>query len=296
MDQTREVISDICEFSPRQGENEVKTAEYLEKYLEDRNINFVSQYFKTEIPQITHAELYLDGQKVRCLGKSFVGGKITSKNQVEFSPYSDYIETISFQPIPTVAISRTNAKLLEHAVHVDGEVTVKKYSFESRNILVGNTENPQKIIFAHYDGLGGGAVDNAGGVTTCLRLLTENSELLSGNLFVFAGNEELSYDSGDYWGKGYREFEKNYPDQLTSAQEIIIVDGIGVTAPTILTEDLDEVFPIQHLAEISPKTVWLSSVQSEVLKCYHCLEDTPDKLKDEFVNQASLLLKQKLQN
>lgn len=294
MDLIRKTIIDLCNFSPRQGENEVKTTRYLESCLTERKIVYSNQLFKTEIPLITHAELYLDGQKVPCLGKSFVGGKITSKSQVEFSPYSDYIETITFQFIPTVAISRTNAMLLEQAIHINGEISVEKYSFESRNILVGNTMNPQKIIFAHYDGLGGGAIDNAGSVAILLDLCTNNPAIHTNNLIVFAGNEELSYDSRNYWGKGYREFEKDYPALLTSAQEIIIVDGIGVTAPILLTEDLDEVFPIQHLAEISPKTVWLSSVQSEVLKCYHCLEDTPDKLSPGFLIESSYLLKKML--
>lgn len=296
MDQIREFISDICKFSPRQGENEVKTARYLESCLDERKIVFSTQLFKTEIPLATHAELYLDGKKVPCLGKSFVGGKITSKSQVEFSPYSDYIETITFQSIPTVTISRTNVKILENATRVAGEVVVERLSFQSRNILVGNKLNPQKIIFAHYDGLGGGAIDNAGSVAICLQLLAENSELSSENLFVFAGNEELSYDTGDYWGKGYREFENKYTSLLESTREIIVVDGIGVTAPILLTQDLDEVFPIKKLSIYSSKIFWLSSVQSEVLKSYHCLEDTSEKLKDEFLTQSLSLLKQKLDN
>ncbi|HBC44933.1 TPA: hypothetical protein DCZ81_02080 [Candidatus Collierbacteria bacterium] len=278
MDLIRKIIMDLCKFSPRQGENEVRTAQYLENFLTQRKINFTSQYFKTEIPNVIHAELYLDGQRIPCLGKSFVGGMITSKDQIDFSPYSDYIETITFRPIPTVAISRTNAKFLEKANHVRGEVVVEKYLFQSRNILVGDTINPKKIIFAHYDGLGGGAVDNAGSVAICLELLIENPELLSENLFVFAGNEELSYDSGDYWGKGYREFENEYLTLLKSALEIVVVDGVGVSPPVIVSEDREDVFPINHFDEFSSKITWLSSIQSEVLKCYHCLEDTLDKL------------------
>lgn len=295
MDLIRKVVTDICHFSPRQGENEVKSAQYLETFLSEQKITFISQYFETEIPKVTHAELTLDGQKIPCLGKSFVGGKITSKSQVEFSPYSDYIETITFQPMPTVAISRTNAKLVEQAIHINGEISVEKYSFESRNILVGNSVNPQKIIFAHYDGLGGGALDNAGSVAICLKLLTESSQLLSANLFVFVGNEELSYDV-DYWGKGFREFEKTNPDLLSSTQEIIIVDGVGITRPEIVSEDMEDVFPIHNFKKFSSKITWISSSQVEVLKCYHCLEDTVEKLNFDYLEQSVRFLKQKLQS
>lgn len=290
MDLITKVITDICKFSPRQGENEIKTAEYLETLLGERKITFVSQYFETEIPNVTHAELKLDGQKVPCLGKSFVVGKITSKNQIDYSPYSDYIETITFQSTPTVAISRTNAMLLEKSSLVEGEVVAEKYSFKSRNILVGNSVSPQKIIFAHYDGLGGGAIDNTGGVAILLDLCTKNPALRINNLFVFAGNEELSYDSGDYWGRGFRKFEETNFELLKQAKEIVVVDGIGVTHPVIVSEDQEDVFPIIHFDQFSSKIIWLSSVQTEVLKCYHCSEDTPDKLDKNYLAEASKTL------
>ena len=110
------------------------------------------------------------------------------------------------------------------------------------------------------------------------------------------GNEELSYDTPDYWGKGYREFEKQYLEILKMAKEIMIIDGVGVTSPVVITNNLDEVFPISNLSHLSSKVIWISSVQSEVLKSYHCLEDTVDKINFEFLSQSQSLIKQKLLN
>lgn len=294
MDNTHKIISDLCHFSPRQGKNEELTAKYLESYLTTNNIDFLVETFDTQVPIIIRAELFLDGQLLPCLGSSFASGEITSKSQVQFSKVSDFIETVTYSLKPSVCISRTQRDLLNKASHISGNVVVDEYSFQSRNIVVGNTSDPEKIIFSHYDGLGGGALDNAGSVSVCLGLLTENRDLISKNLFVFVGNEELSYDHPNYWGKGYREFEKEHFNLLNSSKEIIIVDGVGVTEPTIVTRGLDDAFPIKNLSNLLSKITWISSVQSEVMKCYHCLEDTPDKLDINYLEQSVLFLKQKL--
>ncbi|HCQ30795.1 TPA: hypothetical protein DIU27_00220 [Candidatus Collierbacteria bacterium] len=286
MDQIIKIITDLSRFSPRQGENENKTARYLESVIISLGITPIIQSFDTEVPIILRAELLFDGVPVPCLGGSFQSGQITSKSQVHFSPYSDYIETLSYPYGPGVHISKSNKSLLDNASIVSGETVVNKHSYQSRNILVGNSVNPDKIVFAHYDSLGGGAVDNAGSVAVCLHLISDNQELLSNNLFVFVGNEELSYDTPDYWGKGYREFEKQYLDLLNFAKEIIVVDGVGVTTPQTITENIEDVFPVRNLSALTSKTTWISSVQSEVLKCYHCLEDTPDKLNQDFLHES----------
>ncbi len=295
MDYLRKVISDLCEFSPRQGLNETKAANYLENFLQSNHINYSIQIFETEVPIVDKVELYLDGQKIPCLGGSFESGKITSKSQIQFSSYSDFIETINYPQTPGLHISRTNKSLLEKAKKISGEVVVTRTSFISKNILVGNSINPNKIIFAHYDSLGGGALDNAGSVAICLELATQTPDLLTGNLFVFAGNEELSYDGPIYWGKGFREFEREYDGIILQAKEILIVDGVGVSRPMIIKEDLEEVFPINKLQEIISKVSWISSDQEEVLKAYHCKEDTVDRLNFDFLDESLSLLKAKLQ-
>jgi len=296
MDSIKKIIIQLSLFSPRLGENEIKAAKYIESFLSSQNVDFSVQTFKTEVPITIRAELFLDDQKIPCLGGSFESGKITSASQVHFSPHSDFIETISYPSDPGIYISRINQSLLEKAVKISGEVMVEKFYFHSKNILVGNTVNPEKIVFAHYDSLGGGALDNAGSVAICLNLLTENRDLISENLFVFVGNEELSYDSPIYWGKGYREFEKIYSKLLNLAKEIVVVDGVGVTAPQTIVENIEDAFPVRNLNVLASKVTWISSVQSEVLKCYHCLEDTPDKLNQDFLSQSQSMIKQKLLN
>ncbi len=296
MSKILKVVEDLCKFSPRQGQNEVATANYLESYLKSSNINFQVQNFDTQVPLISQASLKLDNQDIPCLGASFESGPITSKSQVKISPYSDYIETISYTPKPSVCISRVYQGKLDKAREITGSITVEKYSYQSRNLLVGNLINPTKIIFVHYDGLGGGAIDNASGTSVCLDLVISNPELITTHLFVFAGNEELSYDLPEYWGRGYRRFEKEYSNLLSSCLEIIVVDGVGLTTPETITEELDNFIPFKNLDSLAPKIKVLSSLQSEVLKCYHCLEDTPDKLNISYLELSSLLLKSKLLN
>lgn len=296
MPQLQNLISELSLLSPRQGENETATAQLIEYFLNKSNLSYQVQLFATQVPVIKSAELFLDGQSVPCLGSCFNGGQITSKSQVNISPHSDYIETITYTSTPGVCISRTNKELLSKATNITGKVSLEKYSFRSRNFLVGNRQNPKKIIFAHYDSLGGGAIDNSGGVACCLDLIATNSRLLNNNLFVFAGNEELSYDKKEYWGKGYRDFEKQNIGLLIPAEEIIVVDGVGLTSPVIIGKDLDNFFPVKYLKQLFQKLTIYSSLQTEVLKYYHCAEDTPDKLNMDFLREVQTLLQQKLQN
>lgn len=290
------IISELSLWAPRQGTNETDTAKFLEYYLNKNNFGYQVQLFPTRIPIIVKAELFLDGKKIECLGASFESGLISAASDVHFSPHSDYIETITYTTKPSVYISRTNADLLKKAKSISGQVLVEKYSFQSRNILVGNRVAPRRIIFAHYDCLGGGAIDNAGGVAVCLDLITTHPSLLQENLFVFAGNEELSYDQGDYWGKGYREFEKENTGILITAEEILVVDGVGITSPVEITKDFDNFFPIKYLKQLASKITVISSTQSEVMKVYHCAEDTIDKLNKDFLYESMSYLQQKFQN
>ncbi len=290
-----QTVKDLCKLSPRQGEKEIEAAKYLETFLHQITSDIKVQKFPTRVPVISSAYLTLDGEKVDCQGCTFETGNITTKDQVVFNPQSDYISTPNFYQKPTVAISRTDTSKLKTAYKVDGRVTVEKHSYLSRNFLVGNLDNPVNIIFAHYDSLGGGAIDNAGGVAVCLNLLTENQGLVHENLFVFAGNEELSYDFPDYWGYGYRQFEKYYPHLLRQVKQILVIDGVGLTKPEIITNDLDNFLPLRYLKTFQNKIKVISSDQQQVLKCYHCTEDAPDKINLEYLNHSQNLINQMLE-
>lgn len=290
-----QIIKDLCKLSPRQGEKEIESAKYLETFLRQIATDIKIQKFPTRVPPISSAYLILDGEKIDCQGCTFETGNITTKDQVVYNPHSDYISTPSYYQNPTVAISRTDAKKLNRSANIEGQVVVEKYSYSSRNFLVGNLDKPKNIIFTHYDSLGGGALDNAGGVVVCLSLLSENKDLTSENLFIFAGNEELSYDFPDYWGYGYRQFEKEYPHLLRQAKQILVVDGVGLTVPEIITTDLDNFLPLRYLKTFQNKIKVVSSNQQQVLKCYHCAEDTPDKISLEYLNQSQNILNQMLE-
>lgn len=75
---------------------------------------------------------------------------------------------------------------------------VKPKKHNSLNILVGNNINPKNIFFAHYDSVGIGATDNASGVGILMNIIINFPKSLRDNLFVFSGNEELSYDYPTY--------------------------------------------------------------------------------------------------
>lgn len=286
------IIGVLCSFSPRQGENEISTAKYIESVTAGSNLSYTTDIFETKVPEILSAKLCIDNQEIPCLGSSFEGGQISKVSEINISPHSDFIETVTYTDHPSVYISRLYSDMVQKAQSISGHVSVQKLSYLSRNFLVGNNKNPQKIFFAHYDCLGGGAIDNAGSVAVLLDLIITSPVLIEDNLFVFCGNEELSYDKPDYWGKGYREFERKHPDLLESTKEIVIVDGVGVTSPIIINKNLDDVFPIKNLKNLTPKIIWISSDQKEVLKTYHCQEDTPDKLSEaHLISAYNLLLK-----
>ena len=274
---------------------EIESAKYLKEQIRYSSNSFKVQKFSTQVQVVTSVQLRLDGENVGCLGCSFESGKITSKKQIHFSSHSDYISTPNYYQTPSVSISRLDQEKLNQVKEIDGNVTVEKYSYLSQNFLVGNIDDPKTIIFTHYDSLWGGAIDNAGGVSVCLKLISDNPSQIKNNLFVFAGNEELSYDFPNYWGYGYRQFEKYYLPQLRQARKIIVVDGVGLTSPDIFTEDLDSFLPLKNLKTFQNKIKVISSKQAEVLKCYHCQEDTPEKISLEYLNQSENLIAQMLE-
>ncbi len=54
------------------------------------------------------------------------------------------------------------------------------------------------LVFSHYDSISSGVIDNASGTALSLYLVINYPKLLEKTLFVFAGNEELSYDEPIY--------------------------------------------------------------------------------------------------
>ena len=282
-----QIIKDLHNFSPRQGDREIEAAKYIEKEIKTYTSKIFTQKFVTRIPQVTSANLILDGQDIPCLGCSFESGQIITKDQVVSNLHSDYISTPNYYQTPTVSTSRQNIPLLKKAKTIEGRVIVEKFSYVSRNFLVGNLTNPTNVVFTHYDSLGGGSIDNAGSLAVLTQLIFQEASLLENNLFVFAGNEELSYDWPIYWGFGYRQFENGFDHLLRKADQILVIDGVGLTKPEIISDNLDDFLPLKNLSEYISKVKAVSSNQAEILKCYHCKQDTPDKLSIPILKEVS---------
>jgi hypothetical protein len=305
------LIKQILTFSPRQGENETKTGRFLTGLLTKNRVKFKLQKFLLKIPQDLKAELTADGQKIPCQAVSFASGKIMGKNNLisSLSQAKKDFPFISFNPNceaisasgrainqPALAISRNDVNKLLKAKIVAGKVMVKPVKHQSKNILVGNLNSPQNLIFTHYDSVNLGATDNAAGVTVTLKLILDRPDLLKTNLFILSGNEELAYDFPVYWGYGYRVFEKKYLHLLKQAKKILIVDCVGNAKTQFLTDPywINEGFPIKNIKTFLPKTAIVCGDIDKLMTVYHSNADNLSQLKTKYLNEAYKLILKKL--
>ncbi len=300
------ILDKLVAIGPRRGLSEREAANIIKDCLATHDIKFHSQKFETTIPVCTKAELFADGVAIPCVGASFVSGTIDSNSPVLnsftaesdssmiiFNPVSHGICLQTYKTTPTVAINRDSVVQLVMANDIRGEVIVEDFTYETENILVGNTTNPKKIIFAHYDSIvGGGAIDNAGSVEVVMQTIIRNKELLDTHLFVFAGSEEesVSNPNGLY---GFEIFNRDYGDLLDNASEILVLDGVGISEPSFISDHMDWVFFVPEDKK-SRTILWMQNDQSEVMKYYHSSLDTIDILQEKYLGQARMLLLQQI--
>ena len=288
-------IKKLTSISPRYGVDEMKAAKIITDELTKLNIPFSEEPFESAVPRVTRAELLADGVAVPCIGSTFKSGSINNINQIHSSPHTDGISVMTFYDDPSVAVSRLSIPILSSVKIISGQVNVTAEKFTTENILVGNIINPKNIVFVHFDSvIGPGAIDNAAGVSMIFEIIKANSKLLKNNLFVFAGNEEISYDPVDYDSHGYRVFESLHQDILKSASQIIVVDGIGVSSPSLTQEGFNQVFCLTNLSDYKSKCFWLQNDQSLVLQNYHSLSDTIQNIQETYLVEAKELLIQKI--
>ena len=271
-----------------------------------------TQNFSTFIPEYKKAELFADGKKIPVKPTCFVSGKIKDKKAILSSLISleRFVEdtNINFNPCcrefsrgnhyfaPSVAVRPKDLKKICDAKVVTGEVIVRKQKHQSKNILVGNRENPKNILFCHYDSIGPGAVDNASGTAVLLELILSHPETLKNNLYVIAGNEELSYDKPIYWGFGYRVFEKQYPLLLKNANQIFCVDCVG-NGKTVFDQNIEIVrlgLPIKNLQKYLCKMYAVYGDFEKLMEVYHGDNDTLDKVKNRYLEDAVSAVYQKI--
>ncbi len=248
-----EFINDIIYFSPRQWKNEQKTADFLKHFLEKNSIIFDIHRFLTATVLEKECFLKADNSYIDCISSCYISGEINSKDNLISSmfPSKDllYYENINFNPncllsislwnhffAPSISINPKDITKVLNAKNIYWKVNVQKFEYEAENILVWNTNNPKTITFAHYDSVQTWAIDNASWVSVMMWFILENPDYLKDNLFVFAANEELSYDQPFYFGRWFRQFEKDNFDILNNASKIISIDSVWNWEPLVITD------------------------------------------------------------
>lgn len=304
-------ISGLLQFSPRLALNERKAAEYIISVLNRNNIPFGIQEFEASVPAAKKTWLEADGKRIDCLNSSFASGLIEGKNSlvsslipsrlfldypnINFNPECKAVSLSNFYFAPSVAVSKTDLPKILRAKKVRGETVVEPYSYSAWNILVGNAQNPNSVVFAHYDSLETGACDNASGAGILMDTILKQPDFLKKNLFVFAANEELSYDKPTYWGHGFRAFEEKNADLMASAKRFIAVDCVG-NGKNHFDSDRRMVylaFPIKKADEWLDKILILYGDLKKENKVYHSKLDDISQVKiKNLLDAANLLAKE----
>ena len=304
-------IKTLISFSPRQLEGEKKTADFLLDYLEKNKIPYFLEPFFTKIPLIKEAVLFADGKKIPCQGTSFVSGKIKDKSNlissligskyfltypnINFNPKCPTISLSNFYFAPALAVDKKGLSQILKAKKVFGQVEVEAKKHRSFNILVGNKTSARNIIFAHYDSIETGATDNASGVAVVMKTILLQPQLLKNNLFVFSGNEELSYDKPTYWGHGYRVFEKKHKKILKNSKKILVLDCLGNGKTKIFKDEHTKylAFPICDKS-LKKKISVLAGNIDKLMTVYHSKADNIYQLKKNYLEEAYNLLVKKI--
>jgi hypothetical protein len=299
----QQIITELSRFPGRIGLAEEAVCQYLCKRLNDAGIAYQVQEFSSQTPDYKDASLVADGQAIECLPCGLISGEITTTYNlissltssqpfidtpnINFNPKSDVIGTPNYYFAPALAVSRRDLPQLMAARNVVGRLVVEPQAYVARNILIGNTTHPRAVVFAHYDGYFSAATDNASGVAALLSVVARQPDLLKDNLFVLAGNEELSYDYPVYWGRGFRQFQVANPGVLERAQKICVVDCIGDGDPVVMRDSRSAqlAFPV-HDPDIATKTSIITGSFDTLMSVYHSPVDQPKQLHRSYLDAA----------
>ncbi len=306
-----DVINTLCALGERQGDTALRAADYISAYLNELKIQFTTIEYSTAIPNVISSYLLINGKEVEARSCSFVGGKIDKDSQIitslqssqnhfykpniNFNEKCRAISTPNYYSAPALAINFTDLESVKNAGSIEGECIVNRQDCIAKQILVGNLASPKHILFCHFDSLFQGAVDNASGVAVLLNLIQQNPHLVRENLFVFDGNEELSYDTGIYWGHGYREFQRRFDPLLQSAKGIIVVDCVGYDTPSYYhtPEIIKLAFPILNPESYTHKCEVISGGVDLMMSFYHSEIDTPKLITSEALREVVEYLEKK---
>ncbi len=302
-------VKALTRLGTRQGIVAERAREYICKVLEQYQTPFVVENFDTDIPVFKKATLMINGKKEPCIGCGMTSGEIPTTNIASSLMSSRFLidtptiyinqkcsvaSPTNFSFAPAIAISPKTAKKLLTAKKAQASLEVTRQKTSANLLIVGNTTDPKTIIFSHYDSLGPGAIDNASGtsvaLTVALRCFKEG--ILDQVLFVFDGNEEISYDYPKYWGHGYRVFEERYTKVLENAKEVLVVDCVGNGVNSFIQDEeiLKLAFPLKNIAQIKDKIFLLSGDIDDLMTVYHSEKDTQQKVTSKSLEQAEKLL------
>ncbi len=308
-------IEELIKLSPRFAQGEVRTAEYIKNILDEQSITFIDHQFKTSVPLASEAVLVADGRNIECRNVGSESGKFSDKKNLISSLYwgeNDYYlpQNINFNPLcrdtismalyykhAALAINRKDIQKIFDARHLYGKTTVEPYNFIGHNFLVGNINNPKNIIFTHYDCWENGAIDNASGTAVTIHTALQHPKLLNTNLFVIAGNEEISYDEPVYWGRGYRAFEREYNYLLEDATNILLVDCVGYSKHEWVTdpEHVSYGIPLANFDKFGEKTKMLCGNFETLMDVYHSNDDTIELISKPLLKEAQDILLKEIQ-
>jgi hypothetical protein len=298
------VIKKLTVLGMRQGVTAKKSCAYISSVLRNFDITYKIKSYRVALPVWKKCELRADGENIPCMPTGFTSGtfdgvtayagSLTSSRHfldvphINFNPKSKAISRANFSFAPSCAVAARSLPALFKARNLEGEMKVEKKAQTTYQILVGNSRGPKTIVFSHFDSVGPGAIDNASGTALMLQAIINDSKRLEETLFVFDGNEEMSYDYPIYWGKGYRNFEKKYPRLMSGARNIVVVDCIGY-APTVILKNgpiIKLAFPIMGIKKLQSKISLITSDYDALMSVYHSADDVSSNVKKRFVNEA----------
>lgn len=280
----------LSEVSPAIIEGEKKKANLIKEILNQENLQFKKQTFEVVKPNFKDFWLKADGKKIDCLPSGLKSGKITEKKiidnlsvsgskypepNINFNPYCEGISKPTFYNAPALSISKEDIPKILDAEKVEGELEIEWVKHTSKNFLLGNTEDPEVVVFTHYDSWWGGFIDNS--FSTAVLLHSAEKLDLEKIALVIAGSEEISHQD-TYQGYGYKMFEKEYFQALKSAEGIIVVDSIGKGKTSTKSSKYlyQETLALNH--DFQDKFTLLEGDWDQIKKIYHSPEDTKKAL------------------
>ena len=280
----------LCEAAPRMWENEAEAADLVERFLRETGVDTSSETYPVVYPTYPDYGLSADNTQIDCLPSGLSQGTIENKRVIDnwhisgrdfkqpninFNPYCSGISKPTFYNAPALTVSRSDIPRLMDADSIEGYLEIERKEFMSRNIVVGNTCNPDHMFFTHYDSWWGGFTDNAFAVALLIEIA--GAAELDDICIVFAGSEEFSNEE-DYWCYGYRQFEKRHREAMDSAS-LTVVDTLGIGQPIETNKFMEDAFLLDS-KDLMDKASLVTTRPENWRHLYHSPLDTRHNVTD----------------